>query len=176
MTELLKHSKKAFVNYDDVFKAVLAGDSKVGKSQLLARLVEDQFTSDYSATVGVDFGSKTVRSKSGKRMKLQLWDTSGQERFHSVTTAYFPGAHAILLVYDVTNPKSFEHLQHWARVVETNCEDGVVLLVVGNKVRLNNLLYRTALNLLHWKMYEELYGAIWGHIALFVLHCTSLHK
>ncbi len=136
MANLLQHSKKLWVYYDDVLKIVLAGDSKVGKSKILTRLVEDDFTSDYAATVGVDFGTKTVRTKTGKRLKLQLWDTSGQERFHSVTTAYFPGAHAIMLLYDVTNARSFEHLRHWVQVVETNCEDRVVLLVVGNKVGL----------------------------------------
>jgi len=84
----------------------LIGDSGVGKSCCLLRFSEDSFTPSFITTIGIDFKIRTIELD-GKRVKLQIWDTAGQERFRTITTAYYRGAMGILLVYDVTDERSF---------------------------------------------------------------------
>ncbi|KAJ9100781.1 GTPase Ypt2 [Naganishia cerealis] len=69
----------------------------------------------------------------GKRIKLQIWDTAGQERFRTITTAYYRGAMGILLVYDVTDEKSFQNIKTWHQNVEQHASDGVDKILIGNK-------------------------------------------
>ena len=80
---------KATRTYDAMLKIVFTGDSKAGKSKIVTQLVEGTFSSDFIATIGVDFNIKTVNIQ-GKTIKLHLWDTSGQERFQNISTAYYP--------------------------------------------------------------------------------------
>ncbi|KAL0138202.1 ras family-domain-containing protein [Mucor lusitanicus] len=93
-------------SYDYLIKLLLIGDSGVGKSCLLLRFSDDSFTPSFITTIGIDFKIRTIELD-GKRIKLQIWDTAGQERFRTITTAYYRGAMGILLVYDVTDDKSF---------------------------------------------------------------------
>jgi hypothetical protein len=93
-------------NYDFLIKLLLIGDSGVGKSCCLLRFSEDSFTPSFITTIGIDFKIRTIELD-GKRVKLQIWDTAGQERFRTITTAYYRGAMGILLVYDVTDERSF---------------------------------------------------------------------
>lgn len=90
-------------------KLLLIGDSGVGKSCCLLRFSEDSFTPSFITTIGIDFKIRTIELD-GKRVKLQIWDTAGQERFRTITTAYYRGAMGILLVYDVTDQRSFESM------------------------------------------------------------------
>jgi hypothetical protein len=92
-------------------KLLLIGDSGVGKSCCLLRFSEDSFTPSFITTIGIDFKIRTI-DLDGKRVKLQIWDTAGQERFRTITTAYYRGAMGILLVYDVTDRKSFDSPSH----------------------------------------------------------------
>ena len=85
----------------------MIGDSGVGKTCLLLRYANDSFSPTFITTIGIDFKIKNVEIE-GKRIKLQIWDTAGQERFRTITTSYFRGAQGILLVYDVTDRRSFE--------------------------------------------------------------------
>lgn len=87
-------------------KLLLIGDSGVGKSCCLLRFSEDSFTPSFITTIGIDFKIRTIELD-GKKVKLQIWDTAGQERFRTITTAYYRGAMGILLVYDVTDERSF---------------------------------------------------------------------
>lgn len=88
-------------------KLLLIGDSGVGKSCLLLRFCDDQFTPSFITTIGIDFKIRTL-DLDGQKVKLQVWDTAGQERFKTITTAYYRGAMGILVVYDVCDLKSFE--------------------------------------------------------------------
>jgi signal recognition particle receptor subunit beta len=90
-------------------KLLLIGDSGVGKSCCLLRFSEDSFTPSFITTIGIDFKIRTIELD-GKRVKLQIWDTAGQERFRTITTAYYRGAMGILLVYDVTDERSFHSM------------------------------------------------------------------
>lgn len=107
---LTEHQSFRPSHYTDSFpqiKLLLIGDSGVGKSCCLLRFSEDSFTPSFITTIGIDFKIRTI-DLDGKRVKLQIWDTAGQERFRTITTAYYRGAMGILLVYDVTDRKSFE--------------------------------------------------------------------
>ena len=85
----------------------MIGDSGVGKSCVLLRFSDDQFTSSFITTIGIDFKIKTI-GIGGKRIKLQIWDTAGQERFRTITNAYYRGAMGVLLVYDITDEHYME--------------------------------------------------------------------
>jgi GTPase SAR1 family protein len=95
--------------YNLQIKLLLIGDSGVGKSCCLLRFSEDSFTPSFITTIGIDFKIRTI-DLDGKRVKLQIWDTAGQERFRTITTAYYRGAMGILLVYDVTDERSFSSM------------------------------------------------------------------
>jgi len=118
--------------YDFLMKLLVIGDSGVGKSCLLLRFAEDSFTPNFITTIGIDFKIKTVEME-GKRIRLQIWDTAGQERFRTITTAYYKGAMGILLVYDVTDEQSFQHVGMWMKNIQTHAQENVKTILVGNK-------------------------------------------
>jgi len=122
-------------DYDYLFKLVLIGDSGVGKSCLLLRFADDNFTDSYISTIGVDFRFRTVTIDS-KVVKLQIWDTAGQERFRTITSAYYRGADGIIMVYDVTSAESFDHVEEWLSEVDRYANENTVKLLVGNKADL----------------------------------------
>ncbi|KAJ1903918.1 GTP-binding protein, partial [Tieghemiomyces parasiticus] len=99
---------------------------------LLLRFSDDSFTPSFITTIGIDFKIRTIELD-GKRIKLQIWDTAGQERFRTITTAYYRGAMGILLVYDVTDERSFNNIHNWIRNVEQYANEGVNRILVGNK-------------------------------------------
>ncbi|KXX76101.1 Ras-related protein Rab-8A [Madurella mycetomatis] len=119
-------------NYDFLIKLLLIGDSGVGKSCCLLRFSEDSFTPSFITTIGIDFKIRTIELD-GKRVKLQIWDTAGQERFRTITTAYYRGAMGILLVYDVTDERSFNNIRTWFANVEQHATEGVNKILIGNK-------------------------------------------
>ncbi|GET01708.1 signal recognition particle subunit SRP68-like [Rhizophagus clarus] len=111
---------------------LLIGDSGVGKSCLLLRFSDDSFTPSFITTIGIDFKIRTIELD-GKRIKLQIWDTAGQERFRTITTAYYRGAMGILLVYDVTDERSFKNIRNWFSNIEQHASEGVNKILIGNK-------------------------------------------
>jgi len=117
---------------DHRFKLLLIGDSGVGKSCLLLRYADDTYTESYISTLGVDFRMVTIRLD-GKTIKLQIWDTAGQERFRTITSNYYRGANGIVVVYDVTDPESFNSVTRWLQEIERNVGMGVHKMLVGNK-------------------------------------------
>mmetsp|Transcript_20194 Transcript_20194/g.33133 ORF Transcript_20194/g.33133 Transcript_20194/m.33133 type:complete len:205 (+) Transcript_20194:72-686(+) len=125
-------SKTSNQPYDHLFKLLLIGDSGVGKSCLLLRFSDDQFTTNFITTIGIDFKIRTIELD-GKRIKLQIWDTAGQERFRTITTAYYRGAQGILLVYDVTDEMSFGNIRNWIRNIDQHAADSVNKILIGNK-------------------------------------------
>ena len=121
-----------FEHYDYIFKFLLIGDSGVGKSSLLIRFADDIFNETFISTIGVDFKIRTITVE-GKVVKLQIWDTAGQERFRTLTTAYYRSANGIIMVYDVTEKKTYENLEQWLKEVGKFAVEGVEKLLVGNK-------------------------------------------
>lgn len=103
--------------FDHIFKILLIGDAGVGKSSILLRFTDDAFEEHLASTIGVDFKVKTVTMR-GKTLKLTIWDTAGQERFRTLTSSYYRGCHGIILVFDVNDRSSFEHLRQWLEEFE----------------------------------------------------------
>ena len=98
--------------YDYVFKILLIGNSGVGKSSLIVRFSDDQFTDTHMPTIGVDFKLKTLEVDS-KVCKLQIWDTAGQDRFKTITQSYYKGSHGVIITYDITDRDSFAKVSEW---------------------------------------------------------------
>ncbi|KAF7319723.1 Rab-type small GTP-binding protein [Mycena kentingensis (nom. inval.)] len=125
-------------NYDFLIKLLLIGDSGVGKSCLLLRFCgpfpgpHRGLDNRINANTGIDFKIRTIELD-GRRIKLQIWDTAGQERFRTITTAYYRGAMGILLVYDVTDERSFNNIRTWHANIEQHASEGVNKILVGNK-------------------------------------------
>ncbi|KAH8373426.1 hypothetical protein KR009_006620 [Drosophila setifemur] len=123
--------------YDYLFKLLLIGDSGVGKTCILFRFSEDAFNTTFISTIGIDFKIRTIELDN-KKIKLQIWDTAGQERFRTITTAYYRGAMGIMLVYDITQEKSFENIKNWIRNIEENASADVEKMLLGNKCELHD--------------------------------------
>lgn len=117
---------------DCLLKLVIIGDAGVGKSALLRRFAEGTYAENMASTVGVDFLNRRV-NLDGRKVEFQLWDTAGQERFRAHTVSYYRGALGILLVYDVTNEKSFANLDRWLADVDKHAGPSCKCVLVGNK-------------------------------------------
>ncbi|KAL8995041.1 MAG: hypothetical protein Q9169_005140 [Polycauliona sp. 2 TL-2023] len=145
--------------WDYIAKLVCIGDSGTGKSSLTVRLCEGRFVQHHDVTIGVEFGSRVVpvgpsittpatnherhnnnqhqdtesSTHHRKRMKLSLWDTAGQETYKSITRSYFRGASGALLVFDITRRSTFDHATEWLTDLRQIAEEGIVVVLVGNK-------------------------------------------
>ena len=108
----------------------------MGKSSLLLRFANDEFQDTYMSTVGLDFKIRTIEID-GKLVKLQMWDTAGQERFRTITSSCYRGAHGIMVVYSVTDQRTFDNVAHWLQEMERHSDnEHVVKLLVANKTDL----------------------------------------
>ncbi|KAL4440972.1 hypothetical protein ABPG74_009385 [Tetrahymena malaccensis] len=118
--------------YDYLFKFIMIGDTGVGKSCMLLRFVDDRFREDYDATIGVEFGSKII-DVANLSIKIQIWDTAGQESFRSITRSYYKGAIGAVVVFDITKRSSFENLPKWLHDIKEQGKEETFVLIVGNK-------------------------------------------
>ena len=115
------------------FHIVIVGESGVGKSCILRRFTDGSFSDLSVTTVGVDFRYKII-TIDGHRLKLQLWDTGGQERFHTISRAYYRHAVGVIVVFDIANKDSFERIPQWLEeVVEYTEPHKPIFILVGNK-------------------------------------------
>lgn len=121
--------------YDYLFKVLLIGDSSVGKTSVLLRYVDDTFNPEFQTTIGVDFKISTFQLN-GKVIKLQLWDTAGQDRFKNIVASYYRGAHGIILTFDITNQASFQNINRWYDEAQNYLQKSVPKLLIGNKADL----------------------------------------
>ena len=119
-------------DYDYLFKVLLLGDSDVGKSSLILRYTEETFNSKLVNSIGVDFKMKK-KEVDGKVIKVQIWDTAGHERFRSITYSYYRGANAIIIVFDLSDKKSFISITEWLKQIEKHANENVFKFLVGNK-------------------------------------------
>lgn len=113
-------------------KMVLLGDAGVGKSSLAQRFVSNNFKPYCETTIGASFMSKMMTVE-GKAIKCQIWDTAGQEKYHSLAPMYYRGAQAAILVYDITSRASLGRLKEWASELQTQGPENIKLAVAGNK-------------------------------------------
>ncbi|CEM21914.1 unnamed protein product [Vitrella brassicaformis CCMP3155] len=118
--------------YQYLFKYIIIGDTGVGKSCLLLQFTDKRFRADHDLTIGVEFGARLINID-GKQIKLQIWDTAGQESFRSITRSYYRGAAGALLVYDITRRDTFSHLTRWLEEVRQNANPHMTIMLIGNK-------------------------------------------
>jgi len=114
------------------YKLIFLGDQNVGKSCILNRFMNDTFTEEYQATIGLDFQSKNVQIDN-QDIHLLLYDTAGQEKFRSLIPMYTRDSNIILLVYEINNKESFTHLPDWLNDLTNVNKDDVIFALVGNK-------------------------------------------
>jgi len=117
-------------------KLLLLGDSTVGKTSILIKYINDKFDDSAISTVGVDYMDKIITYKNLK-IKLQIWDTSGEEKFRSITRNFYRNADGIFIVFDLTKKPTFDHVKNWiSEALDHN--DTIKLVLIGNKLDLKN--------------------------------------
>ncbi|KAL9880186.1 ras-related protein Rab-27A [Glossina fuscipes] len=125
------------IDYDYLMKFLALGDTGVGKTSFLYQYTDGKFHSQFISTVGIDFREKRVNYTSrgrNYRIHLQLWDTAGQERFRSLTTAFYRDAMGFLLMFDLTNEKSFLEITNWLEQLRMHAySDNPDIVLCGNK-------------------------------------------
>ena len=121
-------------NEPPLYKILLLGDSTVGKTCFLLRYTDDTFLDLHMATIGLDYRLKTMILEDHKIVKVQLWDTAGQDKFRAITRNYYKGARGIILIYDVTNIKSFENIKKWITEIKEEISDNVSIILIANKI------------------------------------------
>ena len=123
------------------FKYIIIGDSGVGKSSLLLRYTDDRFDSGNNLTIGVEFGTKIININNKTTVKAQIWDTSGQESFRSIVRAYYRNCAIVILVFDITNRKTYKSIDYWINDFKKNTNnniDNIELILIGNKSDMKN--------------------------------------
>ena len=110
-----------------MFKVVLIGDMKVGKTNIVSRYIKNEFNKDSMSTIGVEFGSKELVIE-GHNVKVQIWDTAGQEKYKSITKA-----DGIIIVYDITNKNSFDNADNWLNNLRASADKKCSIILIGNK-------------------------------------------
>lgn len=122
-----------------MFKLVLLGDAGVGKSALVMRFVRDEYLEASESTIGAAFLSKSIELDNRTPVRIEIWDTAGQERYRSLAPMYFRGAQAAVVVFDITSRESFEGAKRWIRDLQRSSEEGLVILLAGNKSDLGSI-------------------------------------
>jgi small GTP-binding protein len=117
-----------------LYKILLLGDSSVGKTCFLMRYSDNTFQEIHMSTIGLDYKLKNVQLDDGNIVKIQIWDTAGQDRFRSITKNYYKGAHGIILIYDITSRKTYENIKNWVTQIKEEVSDKVNIILVGNKI------------------------------------------
>ena len=118
--------------YEMMVKVILIGDSGVGKTNIMSKFLKDQFMEESKATIGVEFGSKLFNHE-GHKIKAQIWDTAGQEKYKAITGAYYKGSKGALVVYDITQKKTFENIEKWVNDLKAAGDPKITIILIGNK-------------------------------------------
>ena len=128
----------------------------VGKSCLLLQFTDKRFQPVHDLTIGVEFGARMINLQD-KQIKLQIWDTAGQESFRSITRSYYRGAAGALLVYDITRRDTFQHLSRWLEEARQHSQSNMVIMLIGNK---NDLEHRRMVSTAEGKAFADANGLI----------------
>ena len=104
----------------------------MGKTSVILRFTKGIFKDEFLNSIGVDFRSKDI-NYDGKKIKLQIWDTAGEERYRTITSSYYRGAHAIAIVFDLTKLETFEHVKRWIEDINKYAKENVLKFLIGNK-------------------------------------------
>lgn len=126
-------------DYDDyeVFKVIVIGEAGTGKTSIIKRYCENVYSDNYKSTIGVDFGVKKIYYY-GQKFLMQLWDIGGQERFACMTRIFYKNAIAVLVVFDLANPQTFDKCKLWVDDVYKNLNEPYLLYLLANKSDIND--------------------------------------
>lgn len=114
-------------------KILLLGDVSVGKTSIFLQFSENTFQENRLSTIGIDFRNKEITLENNKKFNISIWDTSGQERFRAITKNYYKNAHGFLLVYDVTEQKTFDGIKNWISTIKEYANPDIQFMIVANK-------------------------------------------
>ena len=134
---VIEEVSSAEVKEDFKIKIVVVGDSGVGKTNLIRRFINNEFSENLKATIGVEFMSKTYRINK-HLFKIEIWDTAGQERYKSITAVYYKGAKGALVVYDTTEQATFDDIDKWMFEIKDKTSKDIKLMIIGNKIDLKD--------------------------------------
>merc|ERR1719158_1333825 len=143
------------MSYAYLFKYIII-DTGVGKSCLLLQFTDKRFRTEHDLTIGVEFGARLI-TIDDKQIKLQIWDTAGQESFRSITRSYYRDAAGVLLVYDISRRESFNHLNRWLEEARQNGNPNMTIMLIGNK---SDLEHRRQVSTEEGKQFAEENGLI----------------
>ena len=115
-----------------IFKIILVGDIGVGKTNILSKYISNKFETDSKSTIGVELSTKTFNINNNK-INAQIWDTAGQEKYKSLTKAYYKGALGALVIYDITQKITFENIDKWISDLKISADEKVSIILIGNK-------------------------------------------
>ena len=118
--------------YEMMIKVILIGDSGVGKTNIMSKYLKNQFMENSKATVGVEFGSKLFNHQ-GHKIKAQIWDTAGQEKYKAITGAYYKGSKGAFIVYDITRKDTFASIERWVNDLKATSDPKLTIILIGNK-------------------------------------------
>ena len=124
-------------SYDMIFKIVLIGDSSVGKTNMLSRYISNEYDPNSQSTIGVELSTKTFTFDKDE-VKVQIWDTAGQEKYRSITSSYYKGAQGCLLVYDITRKDTFDNIDKWFSELKSSTNNEINAILIGNKCDLSD--------------------------------------
>jgi small GTP-binding protein len=116
-------------------KLVLVGNTNVGKTSIVQNAITGQFTADSSSTLGASYSTKSFQIES-RVIRLQIWDTAGQEKYRGMTPMYYHNAQVALIVYSIVERETFEAVDNWLKSLKDNADPGILLFIVGNKTDL----------------------------------------
>ena len=133
--EVIKHD---IGQYDLSFKLIIVGDSGVGKSCLTLKAIKNYFENLYAPTIGFEFLSLNIKFE-GQTIKLQIWDTCGQEAYRSLINSFYRNASLAIIVYSIDNKNSFENLETWLNEIKSQSNPDIKIILIGNKVDLEDL-------------------------------------
>ena len=128
----------------------------VGKSCLLLQFTDKRFQQVHDLTIGVEFGARMI-TIDNKQIKLQIWDTAGQESFRSITRSYYRGAAGALLVYDITRRETFNHLTSWLDDARQHSNSNMTIMLIGNK---SDMEHRRAVSIDEGQQFAGEHGLI----------------
>ena len=121
------------IGHDFLFKGIIIGPSNGGKSCILLRATKNAFREIHEVTIGVDFGFIIIKIDD-KIIKLQIWDTSGQEQYKSVSKVFYKNTDCVFLVFDITSKDSFHNISSWLEEIRSLLNPSPIILLVGNKL------------------------------------------
>ena len=122
-------------NYDSTLKCIFIGDPFVGKTSFCNKLIDCNFPLYYQSTIGVDFFTK-ILNINNRNVKLQIWDTAGQEKYKSIISSFYRNSLFVLFLFDLNNETSFINLKKWYSDIEYYCGTSITKVLIGNKTDL----------------------------------------